>query len=327
MKILVTGSEGSLMQAVIPHLLAQGNQVVGVDNFFRYGKTARKRDYTFIEGDLTDAAFTAGVVKGVGGIIQAAARIFGVHGFHKYPADILGCDITLHQNVLKAAREQGIPKVCYISSSMVFERCTHHPSAEQDVFESMIPVTDYGLSKLVGERLSMAYAQQYGMKYVVWRPFNIITPFEKGEKEQGISHVFADFVRALIIEKRNPLPIFGDGQQIRCFTWIDDVASAIAKFSFDPRTDNQAFNLGNPEPITMEYLAELIYAEAKAQGAIPASAGELKFEYKPIYSDDVSIRIPKVGKAKEQLDWTAKVKVKEAIRRCVEQTVKGGMAE
>ncbi len=324
MKVLITGSEGSLMQAVIPRLLAAGHQVVGVDNFFRYGKTQRTRSYDFIEGDLTDAAFAARAVKGVDGIIQAAARIFGVRGFHKVPADILGCDVTLHQNILKAAREQGVAKVCYISSSMVFERCARHPSAEDDVFESLIPQTDYGLSKLVGERLSMAYARQYGVKFVVWRPFNIITPYEKGEDEQGISHVFADFVRALIFEKRNPLPILGDGQQIRCFTWIDDVASAIARFSFDAITDNQAYNLGNAEPITMQQLAELIHAEAKVQGAIPAGAGELKFEYKPIYSDDVSIRIPRVDKAREQLGWTATVKVKEAVKRCVAQAIKAG---
>jgi nucleoside-diphosphate-sugar epimerase len=324
MKILVTGSEGSLMQAVIPHLLAAGHKVVGADNFFRYGKSVRNRQYEFVEGDLTDSAFAPKVVQGAEGVIQAAARIFGVRGFHKYPADILGCDVRLHHNVLQAALEQGIPKVCYISSSMVFERCTRHPSAEDDVFESLVPRTDYGLSKMVGERLSMAYAKQYGLKYVVWRPFNIITPFEKGEDEQGISHVFADFVRLLILEKRNPLSIFGDGQQIRCFTWIDDVARAIAQHSFEPVTDNQAYNLGNAEPITMMRLAEIIYAEGKAQGAIPADAGELRFEHKPIYSDDVKIRIPRVDKAREQLGWTATVKVKEAVKRCVAEAVRAG---
>ena len=127
-KILVTGSEGSLMQYVIPVLLKKGYEVIGVDNFARYGEIERKRNYK-------------------------------------------------------------------------------HPSKEEDAFESTIPSTDYGMSKLVGEKLCRAFARQYGINYVIWRPFNIITPHEVAEKEQGLSHVFADFIKNLIVEKKNPLPI------------------------------------------------------------------------------------------------------------------------
>jgi nucleoside-diphosphate-sugar epimerase len=321
MKILVTGSEGSLMQAVIPHLLAQGHTVVGVDNFFRYGKSERKRDYELVEGDLADASFAKKVVKGQDGIIQAAARIFGVGGFHKYPADILAHDITLHRHILLAAQEEGIKKVCYISSSMVYERCERHPSAEEDVFQARIPSTDYGLSKLVGERLSMAFQQQYGMKYVVWRPFNIITPHERAESEQGISHVFADFIQRIVYEKKNPLPIIGDGQQVRCFTWIDDVAKTIAKYTFDPKTDNEAFNLGNPEPIKMVDLANIIYEESQAVGLLPKTDKPLGFQSIASYSDDVIIRIPDVSKAQKQLGWDPSVKVREAVKRCLKSHV------
>ena len=100
MKILVTGSEGSLMQAVIPLLIEKGHAVKGVDNFARYGEVERDRDYEFVHGDLTDVAFVESVVKGSDAVIQAAALIYGVGGFHKYPADILSKDIALHQNIL-----------------------------------------------------------------------------------------------------------------------------------------------------------------------------------------------------------------------------------
>jgi nucleoside-diphosphate-sugar epimerase len=99
-KILVTGSEGSLMQAVIPLLLEKGYSVKGVDNFARYGEIEREREYEFIRGDLTNVDFVEEVVKGSDAVIQAAALIYGVGGFHKYPADILSKDITLHQNIL-----------------------------------------------------------------------------------------------------------------------------------------------------------------------------------------------------------------------------------
>lgn len=310
-KILVTGSEGSLMQYVIPVLMDQGYEVIGVDNFARYGEIERKRNYDFIRGDLTDVNFVDSLFNGkkIDGVIQAAALIYGVGGFNKYPADILSKDIVLHQNILWAMKKYGVKKVTYISSSMVYERCINHPSKEEDAFNSLIPSTDYGMSKLVGEKLCIAFARQYGLKYTIWRPFNIITPHEVAEKEQGLSHVFADFIQNLLIEKKNPLPIFGDGEQIRCFTWIGDIANAIGKYSFLDKTDNEIYNLGNPEPISMKDLARLIHQGKE----------ELKFKTIKEYNDDVIIRIPDITKASNDLNFTPTKKVKDSIKTCMEQ--------
>jgi UDP-glucose 4-epimerase len=307
MRILVTGSEGSLMQFVIPFLIDAGHEVVGVDNFARYGVIERERNYEFIRGDLTDKDFVDKIMQNVDGVIQAAALIYGVGGFHKYPADILSKDIVLHQNILWAMLKHGVEKIAYISSSMVYEKCKNHPSSEDDAMNSIIPSTDYGLSKVVGERLCEAFSHQYGIKYVVWRPFNIITPHELAEKEQGMSHVFADFVKNLAVEKKNPLPIIGNGEQVRCFTWIEDVAKLIADYSFDKITDNQVYNIGNPEPITMKDLARLIH-----KGTEP-----LEFVTVKEYHDDVIMRIPDVSKAESELNFKPSVKVAESVERCL----------
>ena len=307
MRILVTGSEGSLMQFVIPHLIRLGHEVIGVDNFARYGVIDRERNYKFIRGDLTDMEFVDKIMKDVDGVIQAAALIYGVGGFHKYPADILSKDVVLHQNILWAMKKHNVKKIAYISSSMVYERCEEHPSKEEHVMESKIPLTEYGLSKLVGERLCMAFEQQYGIKYVIWRPFNIITPLEAAEKEQGMSHVFADFINNILVKKMNPLPIIGTGDQIRCFTWIDDVAKLIGEFSFNDKTDNRDYNIGNPEPITMKELALMMY-----DGEEP-----LQFETVREYADDVMIRIPDVSKATEELGFEPTLKVQESINICM----------
>ena len=316
MKIFVAGSEGSLMQAVISRLLIKGHEVAGADNFVRYGRIERKRDYEFIEGDLTDMQFVKKAMNGTDGVIQGAARIYGVGGFHKYPADILSHDVTLHQNILWTAVNNNIRKVSYISSSMVYERCRNYPGKEEDVFESRIPSTDYGLSKIIGERLCHAFYEQYGLKYVIWRPFNIITPFERGEKEQGMSHVFADFIKMIVIDKLNPLPIFGDGKQVRCFTWIEDIAKTVADYSFEEITDNQTYNLGNPEPISMIELARLIYKEAQNLSLLPKGK-PLSFRKVKSFKDDVRLRIPDVTKAKKELGWSPSIKVAEAVRRCL----------
>jgi nucleoside-diphosphate-sugar epimerase len=233
-------------------------------------------------------------------------------------------DITLHDNVLRAAVKNGVKKVVYISSSMVYENCPQvigTPVAEDIVDNYPAPYTDYGLSKFVGERVSKAYLKQHGLKYTIWRPFNIITPYEKSEDEEvGISHVFADYIKNIVVEKKHPLPIIGDGMQIRCFTWIDEVAQAIADYSFIEKTDNETYNLGNPEPISMRVLAEKIIN-------IAANEYRLFPDYYPLYEtigeydNDVRVRIPDVSKAERKLGWKSQMKVDDSIRMCLKFVV------
>lgn len=322
MKVLVAGSEGSLMQWVIPRLIEEGYEVVGVDNFSRYGPIDRKRNYQFFRCDLTDQKAVKEVCKDVDAIIQAAAQIYGVRGFHKFPADILSRDMLLHQNLLREALERDMTRMVYISSSMVYERAKQVPVREEDVNEMQVPLTDYGLSKLVGERLCKAFKQQYELDYTIWRPFNIITPYEKAGKESGMSHVFADFIHKIVIKKQNPMEILGDGKQIRCFTWIEDVASAIARYSFINTTKCEVFNLGNPEPVTMKELAQKIFDKAKQRGII-ASSAKLTFTHKPIYNDDVRFRVPSIEKARSILHWKPMVTLDEALDRCIDVVLTG----
>lgn len=318
MKVLVTGSEGSLMQEVIPLLLAQGMGVVGVDRRVGHGTVKRPRDYEFVQGDLTDGAFVDERMKGMDGVIQGAALVYGVGGLHRYRADILSRDLMLHQNILWAMQKHQVEKIVYISSSMVYERCSVYPSPEEMVMESLIPSTDYGLSKLVGERLVHAFHRQYGIQYVIWRPCNIITPYEEGQEVQGMRHVFADFIRNVVRLRKNPLPIIGNGDQVRCFTWIGDVAAAIADHSFDRKAENEDFNLGNQEPVTMKELALLIFETAKELSLLPPESRELSFDTVREYGDDVIIRLPAVAKAEKMLGWKARTRVGESIRYCLE---------
>jgi len=318
LKVLVTGSEGSLMQRVIPHLLAQGHEVRGIDNFFRHGQIERARDYEFVEGDLCAPAVVSRGMEGVEVVFQGAARIFGVRGFHEYAADILSYDVLLHAQVMAEAARRGVRKVVFLSSSMVYEKCKTVPSREEDVDTMEIPSTDYALSKLVCERMCRAYDSQYGLKFTIWRPFNIITPLEKAEEETGMAHVFADLIRKIMADKQNPVELLGDGEQVRCFTWIDDVAGAIARYSFLPESDNEAFNLGNPEPVTIKDLAARIFSKAQGLGVV-SSDEELKFVHRKIYRDDVRTRIPSVEKTAQYFGFKPTLSLDQALDRCLSQ--------
>ena len=108
------------------------------------------------------------------------------------------------------------------------------------------------------------------------------------------------------------MPIIGNGEQIRCFTWIGDIANVIGKFSFDDITNNKVYNIGNPEPISMKELANLIY-----QGD-----DKLKFETTKDFKDDVKIRIPDISKAQKELNFEPTIKVKEAVKICIEEALR-----
>lgn len=304
------------MRELAPRLLQNGHEVRGVDNYMRYGREAPPGGIEFVEGDLTDPETVRTALRGVEGVVQAAAQIYGVAGFHRYPADILQKDTHLHGLILREALDQGVGRVAYISSSMVYERQAA-VAREEDVRDMLVPLTDYGLSKLMGERLSQAFAAQYGLEYTIWRPFNIIGLHERAEGyDPGVCHVFADFITRIVHEHQNPMLVLGTGEQVRCFTWIGDVAGAIARWSFDPATVNQDFNLGNREPVTMIDLARRIHRiYHELTGRAPSE--ELRFTHAETFADDVQVRIPSVDKAAEHLNWHAEVKLDEMLRRCL----------
>lgn len=303
------------MQAVIPKLLEQGHQVIGVD---KCGPHSDHLPYEFQELDLVH--LTRSTYFGpVDMVIHAAATIYGVGGFNAYCADIIGNDLVMTRNLLNYAVKNDIEKFVFLSSSMVYERCSNPDSGVEEALTDWdsfpVPHTDYGLSKYTGERMVKAFNRQYGLPYVIWRPFNIITPHEVAKGVPGYAHVFADFFNAILVQKKDRIPIISPGNQSRCFTWIDDVAEAIAVHSTKA---TGAYNIGSTEEISMSDLATKIWV---ASGRQPSG---FHFDYLPCISGDVMRRKPNVDKAKIDLGWEAKTSLDESIRMCVEEYKKKG---
>lgn len=259
-------------------------------------------------------------------VIHCAANIYGVAGFNELPATILGDDVTMLKNVLDNFVK--IPKelrgrFVYISSSMVYEQVKGNPELTEELVDlAPAPKTEYGLSKFTGERLVVAYAKQYELNYTIWRPFNIITPYERPgihkEGGHGYSHVFADFFENILMKKLNPLPIFGDGNQIRCFTWYEEVAECIVSNFHNKLTNSKIYNIGNNEPITMLQLANMIVNESIKRGLLPKDY-QLNFKTVKNWPNDVQVRVPNVMKALGELGFFAQIKTQESISRCMDE--------
>ena len=316
MRLLVTGSEGSMAQLVIPRLLAEGHTIVGVDNFSRHGQVKRERKYEIVSADLCDSASVKQLFADheYDCIFHFAAMIFGVMGMHKRSADILATNDLITTNLIKHGHDR-VKRVVYLSSSMVYETSRSYPHKEEETDTLPVMRSAYGLSKYIGERVIQAYRQQYGLTYVFWRPFNVVAPLEKPE-ETGFSHVFTDMITKIIEQKLSPVPVLGDGEQIRCFANLSDIVDVISSYSLRPEGDNQAFNIGNPEPVTIKELAAKIVAIGRRLGLVDPGY-KLAFESRPVPDEDVKKRIPDVSKLKRLFGWEPKIMVDESLEQCI----------
>ncbi len=306
--IVVTGGLGFIGSAVVQQLASRGLQVRIVDDLSKGQKPEVDREHEFTQADLCDPDAAEQALQGADICYHLAAKIGGIGYFHKYPATILHDNGLMLASVFTAARKHGT-KVVYVSSSMVYERAEVFPTAEDAVLSSPPPVTHYGFSKLVGEYYCRAYAEEWGVPYVICRPFNAYGPGERAENEPGIAHVIPDLIEK-VMRGDYPLAIFGSGDQTRCFTYLADVAEGISLAGIDPKAENEDFNIGVDTPVSIRGLAEKIW---KYVGRTES----FKLEHLTPLNHDIQTRVPDTSKAERILGWRPQVDIDEGLQRTI----------
>lgn len=324
-RILFTGSHGFIAGYTVPKLLENGHQVWGIDNFWKYGKLEREYDthknFTFIEGDATNKELLYKIVfeNKIEIIIASAAIIGGISMFHELPYDII-CQnekITCasFDVAIEAYKAGFFEKIVVMSSSMVFERATVFPTPETHVNECPPPMSSYGLQKLTIEYFAKAAKDQYGLPYVIVRPFNAIGIGEKrakvdktilsGNVKLAMSHVLPDLIQK-IYKGQNPLHILGDGNQIRHYTYAGDIADGIYECVVNPLAINNDFNISTNIGHSVIELAKIVWERLKPDES---------FNYvcdKP-YEYDVQMRVPNIEKAKKILNLECKTSLSDTL--------------
>jgi UDP-glucuronate decarboxylase len=301
-KILVTGGAGFLGSHLCERLLADGNEVVSLDNYFTGSKSnivhlMSNPFFEVIRHDITMPFYIE-----VDEIYNLACPASPIH--YQYNAIK-----TVKTSVMGAINMLGLAKrnrakVLQASTSEVYGDPQVHPQTE-DYWGHVNPIGEracYDEGKRVAETLFMNYHRQNQVKIKIARIFNTYGPRMHPNDGRVVSNFI---VQAL---KGNDITIFGSGEQTRSFQYVDDLINALIKLM---QTDNDFIgpvNLGNPVEFTILELAEMI---------IKQTGSKSKIIYKPLPSDDPMQRKPDITLAKKQLDWEPEIKLEEGLKKTI----------
>jgi UDP-glucose 4-epimerase len=302
---LVTGAAGFIGRSIAAALLARGESVRGVDSFI-----TGKRDnlvgleaMEFMEGDLADPAVCARACAGVEVVFHEAALASVPRSVADPVATNRNCvDATL--NVLVAAKEAGVRRVVYAGSSSVYGDTPTLPKHEEMLPH---PITPYAVAKLAGEHYLGAFARVYGMETVTLRYFNVFGPHQ--DPTSHYSGVLAIFCRKLLAGEQPT--IYGDGEQSRDFTYIDNVVAAnlLAAAAPAEKVSGRAMNLATGSAVTLNQTFDLL-------------CGLTGYRGKPVYAEpragDIRHSLADIRLARELLGYAPMVDFAEGLRRTVE---------
>ncbi len=338
-KVLVTGSAGFIGGYIVEELLRNGHEVVGIDNYSKYGPVKKSYDdhpnYKLYVDDVEKTDLMVELCSGVDHVIAGAALIGGISYFHTYAYDLLAENERIIASTVDAAIKAydggkgRLKKLTYMSSSMVFESATHWPSKEGDERECPPPLSSYGFQKLSVEYFARAAWDQYKLPYTILRPFNCVGIGESralgdieiasGNVKLAMSHVVPDLVQK-ILKGQDPLHILGTGEQIRHYTYGGDLARGIVLSLDNPAATNNDFNLSTAAGHSVSELAEVIWSKIKGPDVPLTLTHDEAFEY------DVQRRVPDTAKAKEVLGFEATTTLEDMLDEVI-PWIENAMAE
>src|SRR5258708_2464067 len=308
-RYLVTGGAGFIGSHIAETLLKQGESVRVFDNLAT-GRSSNLEPlqglaghFEFVQGDLRNFEAVRAAVEGVEVVFHQGA-LASVPRSIADPVTSLEININGTQNVLQAARDAGVRRVVYASSSSIYGNTPTLPKHEQ---MQPHPVSPYAIHKLTGELLCEAFTSIYGLETVALRYFNVFGPRQDPTSEYAA--VIPRFLTALI-QKQRPI-VFGDGEQTRDFTYIANIVQANLLAATSPDAVGYALNIGCGEQISLNTLLQV--------------AGELlnvdvHAEYREARSGDVRDSRADISLAQRLLGYKPTVGFREGLAPTVAKT-------
>lgn len=315
MKVLVTGGAGFIGSHLVDRLLAQGHQVVLLDNLST-GRTSTiennlgNQGFVFYEGSILDDELVTRVATGCDAIFHLAA-VVGVGYVVTNPLEGILVNTRGTENVLHTAFNLGI-KILLASTSEIYGKSTKIPFREDNdrvLGSTSVARWSYSTAKALGEHLAFSYAAQ-GLAMTIVRYFNSYGP-RCGLG--GYGSVIVRFISQALAGQT--LFVHGDGQQTRCFCYVDDTVEGTLTAMNQSEGEGQAFNIGSNYEITVLALARKIIELTKSSSQIE------HIPYKEVFGErfeDIRRRVPDVSKAEHLLGFRAKTSLEEGLKKTIE---------
>lgn len=321
MRALITGGAGFIGSHLAEALLAQGHAVTAVDNLStgRRANVAHLLDhprFQMVYETVTHEAVMDRLVSESDVIFHLAAAV-GVELIVKDPVRTIETNLQGTEVALRLARRYG-RKILIASTSEVYGKSAALPFRE-DADRVMGPTTksrwSYAESKAIDEFLALAYHKQFDVPVVICRFFNTVGPRQTGSYGMVIPRLVQ---RALAGE---PLLVYGDGSQSRCFCNVKDTVRAVIALAAAPAAVGEIYNVGSQEEITILALAERIRARTGA--AAPLALVPYEQAYEKGF-EDMQRRVPSLDKIKAAIDWSPTFTLDQTLEQVIQFFRAGG---
>lgn len=310
MKALLTGAAGFIGSHLAERLMGEGHSVVGVDALTDYYDPELKRanldaiagdSFEFVEGDLNrlDLDSLLGDVDvvfhlaGQPGVRASWGESFGIY---------LDQNVAATQRLLEACRGASVRKFVYASSSSIYGDAERFPTREEDL---PAPISPYGVTKLAGEHLTRLYFRAYGLPTVALRYFTIYGPRQRPDM------AFNRFIAAAL--EGRPVTVFGDGEQVRDFTYVGDIVIA-TRAAAERGVPGTAYNIAGG---TQTSIREVIETIGELTG------GPVAVDHQEAVAGDARRTGADTARAREDLGYEPSVDLREGLSRQVAHA-KGG---
>jgi len=300
MRILVTGGAGFIGSHLCERLTSEGHKVTTIDNFstgnaLNLKRLAGSSNFNLVEGSILDTTILNPLVKDAQYIFHLAAAV-GVFNIVNNPLASLLTNIRGTENVLEAAHATKTP-VFLTSSSEVYGKNVSDSLKESDDRILGSPVTlrwSYSEAKAIDESLAYAYFVEKHLETRIVRFFNTVGPRQLG----AYGMVVPRFVKAALANE--PITIYGDGNQTRCFAHVYDVIDAVMAIAFADNTIGKVINVGNNFEISINGLAKKIIEKTESKSEI------VYVPYAEAYGDgfeDMERRVPNIDLINQLVGW------------------------